>query len=76
MNDVKLSPNAEKVYKYMKDHGFVGEEKMKTAEVIVHPSLKMAKNNVLNALQELMTKGIVKRKAREKSAGYYIVEGK
>jgi len=76
MNDVKLSPNAEKVYKYMKDHGFVGEDKMKTAEVIVHPSLKMAKNNVLNALQELMNKGIVKRKAREKSAGYYIIEGK
>ncbi len=76
MSDATMSPNAEKVYRYMKEKGFIGEDKMKTAEVIAHPSLKLAKNNIMTALQELMNKGIVKRKAREKSAGYYIIEGK
>ncbi|MFW3147217.1 MAG: transcriptional regulator [Thermoplasmatota archaeon] len=76
MNQVKMSPNAEKVYRYMKDHGYVGEEKGQSADVIAHPHLKMAKNNVMNALQELVGKNIVKRKAREKSASYFIIPGK
>jgi len=69
----KLSPNAEKVYKEMMSRGYVGEAKMATADVIAHPSLRMAKNNVMNALQELVQMNLVKRKAREKSAGYYVV---
>ena len=38
------------------------------------PSPKMPKNFVLQALQELMGKGYVKRKAREKAAGYWILK--
>ena len=75
MTEIKLSPNAERVYRYMKDHNIVGEAKMATAEVITHPNLRIPKNQVMNALQELITKGAAKRKAREKSAGYYLVEG-
>ncbi|MBN1390661.1 MAG: hypothetical protein JXA22_08480 [Candidatus Thermoplasmatota archaeon] len=76
MDDIRMSPNAEKVYRHMKDHGFVGEEKGQSADVIAHPHLKMAKNNVMNALQELVGKNVVKRKAREKASCYYLIPGK
>jgi DNA-binding IscR family transcriptional regulator len=70
-----VSPNAEKVYEAMKELGLVGEAKMATAERITQ-AVKLPKNMVLNALQELQNKGYVKRKVREKAAGYYLVEGK
>lgn len=60
----------------MKDRGIVGESRMSTAEVISGSTLKLPKAQVMNALQELMAKGIARRKAREKSAGYFLVEGK
>jgi hypothetical protein len=34
---------------------------------------KAPKNFVLRALDELQVKGLVKRKAREKAAGYYLI---
>lgn len=67
-----LSPNAVKVYRAMKDMGFVSEEKMGAAERITQTT-KLPKNMALNALQELQTKGMARRKAREKSAGYYLI---
>ncbi len=67
-----LSPNAIKVYRAMKDLNYSSEEKMGTAERITQTS-KLPKNMALNALQELQTKGLVRRKVREKSAGYYLV---
>jgi DNA-binding IclR family transcriptional regulator len=67
-----LSPNAVKVYRAMKDLNYVGEEKMGTAERITQTS-KLPKNMALNSLQELQAKGLARRKAREKSAGYYLV---
>jgi len=70
-----VSPNAEKVYEAMKELGLVDEAKMATAERITQ-AVKLPKNMVLNALQELQNKGYVKRKVREKAAGYYLVEGK
>ena len=68
----QVSDNAQKVYKTMKDAGIVGEEKMATAERITTLA-KMPKNMVMNALQELQQKNMVRRKVREKAAGYYIV---
>jgi DNA-binding IscR family transcriptional regulator len=68
----EVSANALKVYKTMKDLGNASEEKMGTAERITQ-SAKLPKNMVLNALQELQTKGYVRRKVREKAAGYYLV---
>jgi len=68
-----VSSNAEKVYMAMKNGGVIGEEKMATAERITAIS-KLPKNMVLNALQELQSKNHVKRKAREKAAGYYLVQ--
>ncbi|MCI4335952.1 MAG: transcriptional regulator [Thermoplasmata archaeon] len=68
----EVSPNALKVYKAMKDAGWASEEKMGTAERITM-SIKLPKTMVMNALQELQTKGIARRKVREKAAGYYLV---
>src|SRR4030065_244612 len=68
-----LSSYAEKVYNAMKQAGWDSEEKMANAERIVG-LVKAPKNFVLRALDELQSKGLVKRKAREKSAGYYLVQ--
>ncbi|MGA8302994.1 MAG: transcriptional regulator [Thermoplasmata archaeon] len=67
-----VSANAVKVYKTMKDLGNASEEKMGNAERITQ-SAKLPKNMVLNALQELQAKGYVRRRAREKAAGYYLI---
>ncbi len=63
---------AEKVYNAMKSAGLDSEEKMANADRIVGLA-KAPKNFVLRALDELQSKSLVKRKAREKSAGYYLI---
>jgi DNA-binding IscR family transcriptional regulator len=67
-----LSMYAEKVYNAMKSSEIDSEEKMANAEKIVSLT-KAPKNFVLRALDELQSKGLVKRKAREKAAGYYLI---
>ncbi len=67
----ELSPHGLKVYKSMKDMGFTAEEKMGTAERITQ-SARLPKTMVMNALQELQTKGFARRKVREKAAGYFL----
>jgi len=67
-----LSMWAEKVYTAMKSAGLDSEEKMANADRIVGLA-KAPKNFVLRALDELQSKGLVKRKAREKAAGYYLI---
>ncbi len=69
----EVSGNAVKVYKAMKDLAYTVEEKMGTAERITQGA-KLPKNMVLNALQELQLKGWVRRKVREKAAGYYLLK--
>ena len=69
----EVSGNALKVYKAMKDMGFANEEKMGTAERITQTS-RLPKTMVMNALQELQTKGFARRKVREKAAGYYLLK--
>jgi len=68
-----VSDRANKVYEAMKSAGLNAEDKMRDADQITNMS-KLPKNMTLNALQELMAKGYVKRKAREKAAGYYIIK--
>jgi DNA-binding IscR family transcriptional regulator len=68
----EVSGVALKVYKAMKELGYATEEKMGTAERITQ-SAKLPKNMVLTALQELQTKGLARRKVREKAAGYYLL---
>jgi DNA-binding IclR family transcriptional regulator len=69
----EVSPNAAKVYKAMKELAYLSEEKLGTAERITQTS-KMPKTMVMNALQELQTKGFARRKARDKMAGYYLTK--
>jgi predicted transcriptional regulator len=69
----ELGPQAVKIYKAMKDMGFLDEAKMGTAERITMAA-KLPKNMVMNALQELQNKGFARRKVREKAAGYYLVK--
>ncbi|MGQ9588228.1 MAG: transcriptional regulator [Thermoplasmata archaeon] len=70
-----LSMYAEKVYNAMKTAGIDSEEKMATAERIVGLA-KAPKNFVLRALDELQAKGLVRRRAREKAAGYWLLPPK
>ncbi|MGA7923507.1 MAG: transcriptional regulator [Thermoplasmata archaeon] len=67
----ELSPQCVRVYKAMKELGFATEDKMGTAERITH-SARLPKNMVMNALQELQTRGYARRKVREKAAGYFL----
>jgi predicted transcriptional regulator len=69
----EVSSNAVKVYKSMKEMGFAGEEKLGTAERITQTA-RLPKTMVMNALQELQTKGFVRRKVREMAAGYYLLK--
>lgn len=68
-----LSSNAEKVFKAMVAAGLVGEEKMMDAQRITNMS-RLPKAHTMNALQELEKKGYAKRRARDKSAGYYLTK--
>lgn len=67
-----VSDRSNKVYDTMKAAGITSEDKMRDADAITKMS-KLPKNMVLQALQELQAKGYVKRRAREKAAGYYVV---
>lgn len=68
----EVSGHAVRVYKAMKDLGWITEEKMGTAERLTQ-TVRLPKTMVMNALQELQTKGFARRKVREKAAGYYLV---
>ncbi|HEY1197506.1 MAG TPA: transcriptional regulator [Thermoplasmata archaeon] len=69
----EVSPNAVKVYKAMKELAMLSEEKMGTAERVTQVA-RLPKTMVMNALQELQTKGFARRKVREKAAGYYLLK--
>jgi predicted transcriptional regulator len=67
---VELSPLEQKIVSALQELGATDETKMKTADDVMKKS-KMAKGQVTNALVTLVNKGVVVRKAREKSAGYF-----
>ncbi|MCL4322849.1 MAG: transcriptional regulator [Candidatus Thermoplasmatota archaeon] len=69
----ELSVNAKKVYDALKKINAVAEDKLKTADDIMKAS-NLGKALVNAALQELLTKSYVKRIARQKSAGYYVIK--
>lgn len=69
----ELSGNGVRVYKAMKEMAMLSEQKMGTAERITQAT-KLPKTMVMNALQELQTKGFARRKVREKAAGYHLLK--
>jgi predicted transcriptional regulator len=68
-----LTPAEEKVVKAMQELGATDEAKMKTADDVAR-KVGMGKGIVNGALQSLIAKGLLRRKAREKAAGYYLVK--
>jgi predicted transcriptional regulator len=69
----ELSPNAKKVYDALKKVGAISDDKLKTADDIMKAA-GVGKAIVSAALQELTNKGMVKRIARQKSAGYFVTK--
>ncbi len=72
-DESSLSPNSKKVYEAIKKLGAMSEDKLKTADDIMKAS-GLGKAIATGALQDLLSKGFVKRVARQKSAGYYILK--
>jgi len=67
-----LTDDEKKVIEAMKSLGATSEDKLKTADHIAKASL-LPKGKVSNILQSLINKKVIKRVAREKAAGYYLV---
>jgi len=67
-----LSPVEEKVLKALIDLGAINENNIKTADHVMKKT-NLGKGMVGNALTSLVNKGLVKRVAREKASGYYVL---
>lgn len=67
-----LTPIESEVVNAMKEIGAMTDEKKKTADDIAK-KCNRPKGLVANALVTLAQKGIIKRVAREKASGYYVV---
>ncbi len=68
---VDLTPIEQNIVRALQELGASDETKMKTADDVMK-KCKMAKGQIANALITLVNKGVVVRKAREKSAGYFV----
>ncbi|MBS3063368.1 MAG: transcriptional regulator [Candidatus Diapherotrites archaeon] len=71
-NMVDLSPQEEKIVNAMKDIGAVDESHVKSADQIGDKA-NLPKGLVTNLLTNLCNKKVIKRLAREKAAGYYVM---
>lgn len=69
---VDLNPIESLVVQAMKDLGATSDEKKKTADDIAK-KCNRPKSMVNNALVMLLQKNVIKRVAREKASGYYVV---
>ncbi len=70
---VELTDDEKRVIEAMKSLGARAEDKLKDVDQIAKASM-MPKGKVANIIQTLLGKKIVKRVAREKAAGYFVVE--
>ncbi|MDE1833525.1 MAG: transcriptional regulator [Candidatus Micrarchaeota archaeon] len=68
-----LTPIEQIVVKAMEELGATKDTVIKTADDITKKSNR-PKGLVTNALVTLSQKGVIKRVAREKAAGYYVVK--
>lgn len=70
---VELTPIEQAVITAMQELGATKDTQIKTADDITKKSNR-PKGLVTNALVSLSQKGVIKRVAREKAAGYYILK--
>ena len=68
-----LTPIEQTIIQAMQELGAVNDTVIKTADDITKKSNR-PKGLVTNALVSLAQKGVIKRVAREKAAGYYIIK--
>lgn len=72
---MQLNQFEERVLKALVELGANSEQNIKTADHIMKKT-NLAKGIVGNALTSLVNKGLVKRVAREKASGYYVLSPK
>jgi DNA-binding IscR family transcriptional regulator len=70
---VELTEDERKVVEAMKMLKAVAADKLKDVDQIAKTAL-MPKGRVANVITNLVNKKVVKRIAREKAAGYYLIE--
>ena len=70
---VELTPIEQAIVDAMQELGATKDTSIKTADDITKKSNR-PKGLVTNALVALTQKGVIKRVAREKAAGYYILK--
>ena len=70
---VELAEDEKKVVEVMKTLGAVAEDKLKDVDQIAKTAL-MPKGKVANIISMLVNKRVVRRVAREKAAGYYLMQ--
>lgn len=70
---VELNPIEQTVLKAMQELGATKDTSIKTADDIMK-KCNRPKGIVTNSLVSLLQKGVIKRVAREKAAGYYIIQ--
>lgn len=69
----EMTDQQRKLYDVMKRLNAVAPDKMKTADDIMKAG-KFPKGQMLAWIQELEKKGVIRRVARDKAAGYYITK--
>jgi predicted transcriptional regulator len=69
---VELSPIEQMIVKAMEELGATKEQALKTADDVAKKTNR-PKSMITNALVMLAQKGVIKRVAREKAAGYYVL---
>ena len=70
---VELTEDEKKVIEAFKSFGARSEEKLKDTDAVARAAM-MPKGKVANVILNLVNKKVLKRIAREKAAGYFIVD--
>lgn len=68
-----LNPQEQKVVEAMRGLGATTPERILTMDDIMKRS-NLAKGILGNVVTQLVNKGVIKRVAREKAAGYYLIQ--
>ena len=69
----ELTEDEKKIVEALKSFGARSEEKLKDTDSIARATL-MPKGKVANIILSLVNKKVLKRIAREKAAGYFIID--
>jgi len=70
---IELSDDEKKIVEAMKNLRAVAEDKIKTVDQIAKTAM-MPKGKAANVIANLVNKKVVRRIAREKAAGYFVIE--